>query len=782
MSVLDVLAGVVGLERVPAAAKAREVESPYTWPMWAEGDPQWTEATLAGYAAEGYHGNAIIYSCIARKAETAAVAPLRAYTGQHDEPKMLPDAHPLARLVRRPNRYMSWYELQELLLTYLELDGNAYLVKVRRTPRGPVEALFPLRPDCVRPVARGGELLGYVYETDGGKTPYLPEEMIDVKYPNPLDVLEGLGRGRSPLMAAAYVGDVDNATTKFLKQFFDNAVVPFGLLKSKQKLVDSEVARIRARIRAQYAGMSHWGDVMILDADAEYQRLGLSMQELGFEHLDARNEARICSVLKVPPILVGAKVGLDRSTFANYGEARTSFWEDTIGPLYLRFENQLNLQLAEPDFQDAWLRYDFSNVPALRKDQTATWETAVRAFLGGVATRNEARRLAGLPPTDAAQDGFRAAEEQQIGVPAITQTPASVARSGPSGGLRTDRSQQEQGEGEDEEEGGGKAGSPFGWGGGAIHNGDYSTGSGLAVGPGLSVLGRTDSPSDEDGDNAERVELERRAARRIGAALGEQWAAIRPESDEDVALMETRLADASKGLRDAVYQALRPAALLGVTAARRAVGLDGLDTAAAAYSTSGGAAAAYSTSGGEGKPGGIGIDWTLVATYVLEWLDSYSFELIRDLDQTTRDTLRGAIQRWAQNGLPLADLIDELVTLGIWSRERAELIASTEITRAYAQGQIRAWQQTGVVRSMRWNTANDERVCPVCGPLGGLEWSEGETVPGSIDQQLADGVVTELGSPFVHPGGGGRAGRFEGRTYEAPPAHPRCRCWVTAVV
>jgi len=28
MSVLDVLAGVVGLERVPAAAKAREVESP----------------------------------------------------------------------------------------------------------------------------------------------------------------------------------------------------------------------------------------------------------------------------------------------------------------------------------------------------------------------------------------------------------------------------------------------------------------------------------------------------------------------------------------------------------------------------------------------------------------------------------------------------------------------------------------------------------------------------------------------------------------------------------
>lgn len=768
MSLLDVLASAVGLERIAPAVKAREVESPYTWPMWAEGDPGWTEATMPAYAAEGYHGNAIIYSCIARKAETAAVAPLRAYTGQHDEPEMLPDGHPLARLVRRPNRYMSWYELQELLITYLELDGNAYLVKVRRTPRGPVEALFPLRPDCMRPVPKGGELLGYVYETDGGRTPYLVEEIIDVKYPNPLDVYEGLGRGRSPLMAAAYVGDVDNATTKFLKQFFDNAVVPFGLLKSKQKLIDSEVARIRARIRAQYAGMSHWGDVMILDADAEYQRLGLSMQELGFEGLDARNEARICSVLKVPPILVGAKVGLDRSTFANYGEARKSFWEDTMVPLYLRFENQLNLQLAEPDFPGAWLRYDFSSSPALREDATAKWETAVRAFLGGVATRNEARSLAGLPPTDAAQDGFRAADEQQIGAPAITQTPARVERSDGA-----DSSDELDGADELEEEGG-KGQSPFGWGGRAIHNGDYR------AGPGLAVLGRTDSPGDEDGDNAERVELERKAARRIGAALGAQWDAIRPESDEDVALMETRLADASKGLRDAVYQALRPAALLGVTAARRAVGVE---TAAAGLDGVGRIGRGWTDRmglDGEGKPGGIGIDWTLVATYVLEWLDGYAFELIRDLDQTTQDALRGAIQRWAQNGLPLSDLVDELVTLGIWSRERAELIASTEITRAYAQGQIRAWQQTGVVRSMRWNTANDERVCPICGPLGGLEIGEDGAIPGSIGQQLAGGIVTELGSPFLHPGGNGRAGRFEGRTYEAPPAHPRCRCWVTA--
>lgn len=727
MSVLDVIAARLGYEREPAPTQAKEIESPYAWPMWADGEPQWTRPSLENYTAEGYRGNSIIYACIARKAETAAVAKLRAYTGERDEPDPVPDGHPLAALVQRPNKYMSWYELQELLITYLELDGNCFLWKARQSPRSPVTALFPLRPDCVRPVPKGGELLGYVYESDGIRTAYLVDEIIDVKYPDPADPFEGLGRGRAPLTAAAYVGDVDNATTRFLKQFFDNAVVPFGLLKSKQKLLDAEISRIRSRMRAQYAGMTHWGDVMILDADADYQRLGLSMQELGFEGLDARNEARICSVLKVPPILVGAKVGLDRSTFANYGEARTSFWEDTMIPLYRRFEEQFNLQLAS-DFPGTWLAYDWSDVPALRKDDTAKWETAVRAFLGGVATRNEARSLAGLPPTTDDQDGFRATEEQQIGVPAITQTPVTVEP--------LDGADDSEDQAQDEEAA--KAAPPFG----------RRVASGKAT--------------REDGDIDERMAIERKATRTIAEALDVQWQAIKPETDEDVTQMETRLAATSAPLRDAIYQALRPAALLGVGAARRAV-----DAATV----------------GEAPVKQLDpINWALLATHVLEWLNTYSFDLIRDLDQTSRDALRGAIQRWIENGLPLSDLVNEIVTLGLFSRPRAELIAATEITNAYSQAQIAAWQQTGVVHSMRWNTANDERVCPICSPLGGMGFGEDGAIPVSIEQQLAGGIVTSLGSPFVHPGGDGRAERWAGHEFPAPPAHPRCRCWITAVV
>ena len=61
---------------------------------------------------------------------------------------------------------------------------------------------------------------------------------------------------------------------------------------------------------------------------------------------------------------------------------------------------------------------------------------------------------------------------------------------------------------------------------------------------------------------------------------------------------------------------------------------------------------------------------------------------------------------------------------------------------------IAAWRESGVVAGREWNTAVDELVCPICGPLHGKF------------------------APYGEP--------FEGG-YDSPPAHPRCRCWISAV-
>jgi HK97 family phage portal protein len=766
MSVFELVARAVGLERAPAAkAAAQVVETPYAWPAWRQGQPDWTSPTLQGFAEAGYGDNAIVCACIARRSQSAALAPLVAYTGERTKPTRLPDAHPLAALLLRPNPWQSWYEFMELLITYLDLDGNAFVYKAGpstalRSAQGAVKGLFPLRSDRVRPVpglGRTDPLLGYVYDSaDSGffeREPFLPEEIIHVKFPNPGDPFEGLGRGTSRLAAAAKSTDVDNAATSFLKTFFDQAVVPFGLLKSKQKMLDSEVIRVRERLRAQYGGAQNWGDVMILDADAEYQRLGLSMQEMTFGDLDARNEARICMVLEVPPIIVGAKVGLDRSTFANYGEARSSFWEDSLIPgIYRRFEDAFNGGLAG---DGVWLAYDYSAVPALREDQTAKWESAARAFMGGFATRNEARAIVDLAPVPAAQDGFRRADEQRIGQPGLTQTPNAVG----DGTAELDAGTRGDGDAGKDVDGGDEYGLPFG-----IRS---SFDCGLRAG-GPRPYGQDDKQA--GGDEArltERLKIEATGTRRIARALRSQLALAAPAGATAETLMgaEERMRRGSQALQDECYRMMREAALLGIEAAQTGVeGMWGKSLSHEGLSHE--------------KADGIGIDWSLVNADVLRWLDGYAFDLVRSVDANSARALREAISRWAQNGLPLPDLIKELGP--IFGTKRAAVIAATEVTRAFAEANLRAWKASGVVSQVGFRTANDERVCPVCAPLGGLTFGD-EAQPGRIEDQERRAAVRGIDDVFVHPGGAGQAERYRGQEFRAPPLHPRCRCWLVPI-
>ena len=52
------------------------------------------------------------------------LAPLRAYSGDFDNPVKVDESHPLAKLVARPNPYQSQMEFESLNIVYLNLSGS----------------------------------------------------------------------------------------------------------------------------------------------------------------------------------------------------------------------------------------------------------------------------------------------------------------------------------------------------------------------------------------------------------------------------------------------------------------------------------------------------------------------------------------------------------------------------------------------------------------------------------------------------------------------------------
>lgn len=139
---------------------------------------------------------------------------------------------------------------------------------------------------------------------------------------------------------------------------------------------------------------------------------------------------------------------------------------------------------------------------------------------------------------------------------------------------------------------------------------------------------------------------------------------------------------------------------------------------------------------------GVAIDLDIVNTDAATWATKYAAQLAKGITETTRTQVGEAIGDWIESGKPLDALTADLSSL--FSADRAEMIAITEVTRSYASGNQLAWQESGLVDGIRWMTVNDDLVCEICGPRDGQE------LP--IDSD------------------------------DLPPAHVRCRCYTQPIV
>lgn len=436
--------------------------APFIWPDFRTGQPLWQVCDYQSYVDEGYNLNAVIYSAIQYKARAVLGAPLRAYAGDPDHPEVLPPDHELTKLLTRPNAYQTGGEFMMMNTIYFNLAGETFVHMDRPARGGLPVAMRPLRPDRVKIIPDGnGGLLGYLYVPENRSwldgVPMLPQDVMHVKLPNPMDPIEGMGHGLSPISAVAQSADVDNQVTKYLKTFFAKGTMTNLILKFNHPMDDTEIARVRQRWQEIYGGVENWSKPGVLDDSGEVQRLGLTFDEMGFGPIDERNESRVLAPFGVPAILVGTRYGLARSTYSNYAEARTAFWQDTFLP---------ELQLYEPNFdyyltgEDANLivRFDTSQVPALQKDIGKQIEGAYKLFQMGTPA-NTAVKVVGLqvPAIPGGDTGYLPLNLVPVGLaPALpaarTTPPAPTQAEEPTQGDGQDQGQGADGEVEAEDD------------------------------------------------------------------------------------------------------------------------------------------------------------------------------------------------------------------------------------------------------------------------------------------------------------------------------------------
>jgi hypothetical protein len=118
------------------------------------------------------------------------------------------------------------------------------------------------------------------------------------------------------------------------------------------------------------------------------------------------------------------------------------------------------------------------------------------------------------------------------------------------------------------------------------------------------------------------------------------------------------------------------------------------------------------------------------------------------ITNTTRNEIRTLVEKAFVEETKVEDLAEAIRQAGAFSDSRALTIAATEIARAQSLGTMDVWKKLGNVKTTQW-TVSADGPCDEC-----LKNSEADPVP--------------LGDPY--PSGD-----------IAPPAHPRCKCSLTAV-
>lgn len=173
---------------------------------------------------------------------------------------------------------------------------------------------------------------------------------------------------------------------------------------------------------------------------------------------------------------------------------------------------------------------------------------------------------------------------------------------------------------------------------------------------------------------------------------------------------------------------------------------------------------------------------------VRRWLERHSAELVRGVNKTSRKAVRAIVADGFKRGRhPMAMAKDIRAVVGLTEpqaravirlratmieagasegavekraaryarrllKRRAENIARTESMTAINQGRLSMWRQLAEDGALdedserTWLTADDERVCPICGPMHNV------SIPLNGNYETSVGVI------------------------EAPPAHPSCRC------
>jgi phage portal protein BeeE len=343
-----------------------------------------------------------------------------AYVDASGEPEM--------SLFEFPNDIQPAIEFYMLLIIDLLATGEAFIYVDKgdhvSTPNTPiqrmqdvnkptdVEALYRISSPLMEPIASedGKFLAGWGLQTQHGYFTFAPEEIIQLKMPNPGNPFHGL----SPITAVLKNVLIDRYTKEHMIRFYKQGARLGGVVKTDQKLTKEQITRLERTFEQNYTGRQNHHRTIVLPSGMSYETVEANPGETSLIEFMKNNKEPILAAFNVPPVKIGI---MDGATFANALVQQKIFFTDTIMPILSIIEQYINLH---PSILKAERKlkfsFDLSKVEALQDNLKDMADIAKTMMDGGLTVNEVRQRIWKAAPITGGNKSKVVADMGQVGI------------------------------------------------------------------------------------------------------------------------------------------------------------------------------------------------------------------------------------------------------------------------------------------------------------------------------------------------------------------------------
>jgi len=376
-------------------------------------------------------GNSAVAACLNVLSTAFAEPKLNVYRVDDSGSDLIQQNHPVSKLFRRPNPFMSGAILSHYIVSSISVEGDAFLYK-NRNNKGQVIQLVPLMPNYIRVRGNSEKLIThYEYTPNENSVNIDPKEIIHIR--TGIDPNDHR-RGYAPIKTVLREILGDEAAGQYSTALLHNMAIPGVILSPTSDAMGGptreEAEAISEMYKSKFGGANR-GQPMVLTGAMNIDVVSFSPADMNLVELRRLPEERVAAVMGVPAVLAGLGAGLNSATYNNTRELREYFTEQKLVPLWRSVAEEMTHQLL-PEFSEddsQYCKYEIDSVRALSLDQDALYKRWQVAVNGGWATIGEARNAVGLPSNDTHNVYLRPLNMQQV---VASEVPAQEDASDPS--------------------------------------------------------------------------------------------------------------------------------------------------------------------------------------------------------------------------------------------------------------------------------------------------------------------------------------------------------------